>query len=161
MYNKKEGIQPVVCRTIMICPFCQHNETKVTDKRESTNSTTRRRRECLKCEKRFTTYEKVEPIERYVVKKDGRREPFNRDKIFLGIVKACEKRNVGYDQIEKIVRTIEENVMKAEKEISTKKIGESIMKQLKTIDKVAYIRFASVYKDFHDIDDFKTAIEQA
>jgi transcriptional repressor NrdR len=143
----------------MICPYCQHVETKVTDKRESKEAT-RRRRECLKCGMRFTTYERVEPIERYVIKKDGRRELFNRDKVFLGIVKACEKREIGHDKVEEIVREIEEKILKAEKEVPTKKIGEFIMKKLKKIDKVAYIRFASVYLDFEDINDFKLAMKQ-
>jgi len=143
----------------MICPYCQHLETKVTDKRESKEAT-RRRRECLKCEMRFTTYERVEPIERYVIKKDGRRELFNRDKVFLGIVKACEKRDIGHDKVEEIVREIEEKILKAEKEVPTKKIGEFIMKKLKKIDKVAYIRFASVYLDFENIDDFKEEIKE-
>lgn len=142
----------------MICPYCQHHETKVTDKRES-HDATRRRRECLKCEKRFTTYEKIDEIERYVVKKDGRREPFNRDKVFLGIVKACEKRDIGHDKIEAIVKELEEKT-KNEKEIQTKKIGEYVMKSLKKLDKVAYVRFASVYKDFKDMDDFKDVIKE-
>ncbi|HRZ85407.1 MAG TPA: transcriptional regulator NrdR [Candidatus Paceibacterota bacterium] len=144
----------------MICPFCQNDETKVTDKRESGDSTTRRRRECLKCGKRFTTYEKVDPVERYVIKKDGRRELFNRDKIFLGIIKACEKRDISHDQVETIVKEIEENIINNEKEIETKKIGEAIMKKLKKLDKVAYIRFASVYRDFEDIDDFKDVLNE-
>jgi transcriptional repressor NrdR len=137
----------------MICPYCQHPETKVTDKRESHEST-RRRRECLSCEKRFTTYEKIAEIERFVVKKDGRREPFNRDKVFLGMVKACEKRDIGHDKIETIVKELEEKIIKNEKEIETKKIGEFIMSKLKNLDKVAYIRFASVYLDFENPDDF-------
>lgn len=137
----------------MICPFCQGEETKVTDKRAS-NGSIRRRRECLKCNKRFTTYEKIEPIERYVIKKDGRRELFDRDKIFLGIVKACEKRNISHEQVENIVSDIEEKIMKKNKEIPTTKIGEAVMKQLKKLDKIAYIRFASVYRDFRDINDF-------
>lgn len=143
----------------MICPYCQYPETKVTDKRES-NENTRRRRECLKCGKRFTTYEKVAEIERYVIKKDGRREPFNRDKVFLGIIKACEKRDIGHDKIEEIVKEIEEKLFLNQKEISTNKIGEYIMKKLKKIDKVAYIRFASVYRDFEDVDDFKEIMKE-
>ncbi len=138
----------------MICPFCKHSETKVTNKRDS-HELTRRRRECLKCGKRFTTYEKTEPIERYVVKKDSRRERFDRDKIFLGIIKACEKRNISHEQAEKIVNEIEEKILLKNKEIPTKKIGEDIMKKLKKLDKVAYIRFASVYLDFGDVKDFK------
>ncbi len=143
----------------MICPFCTHKETKVTDKRESNNAT-RRRRECLKCKKRFTTYEKIEPIERFVIKKDGRREPYNKDKVFLSIIKACEKRNVSHDTVEKIVNDIEEKLLQKNKEIQTKKIGEFIMKKLKKLDKVAYIRFASVYRDFKDIGDFKDIMKE-
>jgi transcriptional repressor NrdR len=142
----------------MICPYCQHIETKVTDKRESNNAV-RRRRECLKCGKRFTTYERIDQIERYVIKKDGRREPFNRDKVFLGIVKACEKRDIGHDKIEAIVKELEDKIIKNEKEIPTKKIGEYIMEKLKLLDKVAYIRFASVYLDFDDINEFKKEIK--
>lgn len=114
----------------------------------------------MKCGKRFTTYEKVDPVERYVIKKDGRRELFNRDKIFLGIIKACEKRDISHDQVETIVKEIEENIINNEKEIETKKIGEAIMKKLKKLDKVAYIRFASVYRDFEDIDDFKDVLNE-
>ncbi|MFA5019951.1 MAG: transcriptional regulator NrdR [Candidatus Pacearchaeota archaeon] len=137
----------------MICPFCQSEETKVTDKRASSGAI-RRRRECLKCSKRFTTYEKIEPIERYVIKKDGRREPFNRDKIFLGIIKSCEKRNISHEQVEQIVSEIENKIIKKNKEVPTAKIGEAVMKNLKKLDKIAYIRFASVYRDFRDINDF-------
>src|SRR3989344_421462 len=122
----------------MICPFCGNNDTKVTDKRDS-QSDTRRRRECLKCKKRFTTYEKVDPIERYVIKKDGRREIFNRDKVFLGIIKACEKRDISHEKIEEIVKELEERIQN-QKEIPTRKIGEFIMYKLKKLDKVAYIR---------------------
>lgn len=141
----------------MRCPYCFHPETKVTDKRDSGDST-RRRRECLKCAKRFTTYEKIEPVERYVIKKDGRRERFDRDKVFLGIMKACEKRDIGHDEIEKIVKELEERIS-GRKEVSTKKIGEFIMKRLKKIDKVAYIRFASVYLDFESAEDFEKEVK--
>lgn len=144
----------------MRCPYCQTDETKVTDKRD-TNGATRRRRECLKCHKRFTTYEKIEQIERFVVKKDGRRERFDRDKVFRGIMKACEKRDIGHDKIELIVKELEEKVMNAKKEVPTKKIGEFIMKKLAKIDKVAYIRFASVYLDFEDLGDFREVIREA
>ncbi|MFA6022540.1 MAG: transcriptional regulator NrdR [Candidatus Pacearchaeota archaeon] len=143
----------------MICPHCQHIETKVTDKRESKGAT-RRRRECLKCSKRFTTYERFEEIDKFVIKKDGRREPFNRDKVFLGVIKACEKRNISHDQIDEVIKALESEVIKNEKEISTKKIGEFVMNKLKTIDKVAYIRFASVYRDFEDINDFKQELKE-
>ena len=144
----------------MKCPYCSHKETKVTDKRTSYEGI-RRRRECLnsKCEKRFTTYEKIEQIERYVVKKDGRREPFNKDKIYLGIVKACEKRDIGHDKIDIIINEIEDKIQN-QKEIKTEKIGEMIMKSLKKLDKVAYIRFASVYRDFEDVSDFNDLMKE-
>lgn len=141
----------------MRCPFCQNFELKVTDKRNS-EASIRRRRECIKCGKRFTTYEKVEPIERYVVKKDGRRELFNRDKVLLGIIKSCEKRNISHEQIEKILNELEEKYLIKNKEIPAKTIGEFVMKKLKKLDSVAYIRFASVYRDFQDISDFKKEI---
>jgi len=143
----------------MRCPYCQTNDTRVTDKRD-TQIGTRRRRECLKCEKRFTTYEKLEPVEKYVIKKDGRRERFERDKIFLSIIKACEKRDISHEEVEKIVSEIENKLIQKNKEIKTKKIGEYIMKRLKKIDKVAYIRFASVYMDFENIDDFKHVLKE-
>ena len=142
----------------MMCPYCSNEETKVTDKRD-TQEGTRRRRECLKCEKRFTTYEKIDVVERYVIKKDGRREPFNRDKVFLGILKACEKRDIGHNKIDSIVRELE-NKIQNQKEIQTKMVGEFIMKKLKPIDKVAYIRFASVYRDFKDLGDFKNLMKE-
>src|SRR3989344_7560250 len=138
----------------MLCPFCLHKETKVTNKRDVAGIT-RRRRECLKCKKRFTTYEKVELPEFFVVKKDGRREQYNRDKLLLGIVKACEKRAVPHDKIEKAVNEIEEKLRKKGREVKSMMIGELVMKALKKLDKVAYIRFASVYKDFKDVNDFR------
>ncbi|PIN94738.1 transcriptional repressor NrdR, partial [Candidatus Pacearchaeota archaeon CG10_big_fil_rev_8_21_14_0_10_30_48] len=98
---------------------------------------------------------KSEPLERYVVKKDGRRERFDRDKIFLGIIKSCEKRNISHEQVDQIVQEIENKMVAYKKEVPTEKIGEQIMKKLKRIDKIAYIRFASVYRDFHDVEDFK------
>lgn len=143
----------------MKCPFCGNIETKVTDKRDADDGTTRRRRECIKCERRFTTYERPE-IEIIVIKKDGRREPYNRDKINSGISKACEKRNISHDKIEEIINEIEEKLRKSGKEVSTNLIGELIMKALKKIDKIAYIRFASVYKEFQDIGDFKKEFKE-
>ena len=143
----------------MLCPFCLHKETKVTNKRDAENLT-RRRRECLKCRKRFTTYEKVESPEFFVVKKDGRREQYNKDKLLLGIVKACEKRAVSHEKIEKVVNEIEEKLRKKGKEVKSMMIGELVMKALKKLDKIAYIRFASVYKDFKDIDDFRNITKE-
>ncbi|MFH1307637.1 MAG: transcriptional regulator NrdR [archaeon] len=142
----------------MLCPYCKNSETKVTDKRDA-EKLTRRRRECLKCSKRFTTYERFELGNFYVIKKDKRREIYNRDKLLLGFVKACEKRPVSHDKIEKTVGEIEEKISK-KKEIESDIIGEMVMKALKKIDKVAYIRFASVYKDFQDVNDFKSAMKE-
>ena len=142
----------------MKCIFCG-SETHVTDKRESPDGT-RRRRECLKCKKRFTTYEKAEKKEFAVVKKDGRREAFSREKLRNGIIKACEKRPVTVDKIEKIINEIEENLRKKGKEIKTEVIGKMVMDKLKKLDKVAYIRFASVYMDFKSAKDFKKAVSE-
>ncbi len=142
----------------MKCVYCGA-ETKVTDKRESPEGT-RRRRECLKCKKRFTTYEKPEKKEIIVVKKDGRREKFSDGKLKSGIIKACEKRPISIEKIEKIVDEIEEKLRKKGKEIKSQFIGELVMNKLKKLDKVAYIRFASVYKEFKDVEDFKLAIKQ-
>ncbi len=146
----------------MKCPYCSYAETKVTDKRDSDEvGITRRRRECLKCEKRFTTYERVENLDLVVVKKDGRREQFDRKKLLTGIHKACEKRPVSTEDIEKKVDEIEAEVRKLEgKEISSKEIGELVMRKLKGLDKVAYIRFASVYKEFDDLETFKKELEK-
>lgn len=142
----------------MNCPFCGCEKTKVTNKRDS-HETIRRRRECLKCEKRFTTYEHIE-IEITVIKKDGRRESYNREKLKNGLTKACEKRPIPREDIEKAITEIEEKLMKKGGEITSKAIGELVMKVLKKIDKVAYIRYASVYRDFQDIDDFKQEIKE-
>ncbi len=142
----------------MKCIFCNSDETKVTDKRESPEGV-RRRRECLKCKRRFTTYEKPEKKEIVVVKKDGRREKFSVEKLKTGIVKACEKRPVSINKIDQIVQDIEDKISKIGKEVKTEKIGKMIMTQLKKIDKVAYIRFASVYLDFKDVEDFKKEVK--
>ena len=142
----------------MLCPYCGNDETKVTDKRDSKDET-RRRRECLKCGKRFTTHEHIVPVEIFVIKKDGRREAFSREKLRAGIIKACEKRNVSGDIIDRAVGYIEEKLKQHGNEVSSGVIGELVMKQLKKIDKVAYIRFASVYREFKDIDDFKNAVK--
>lgn len=140
----------------MKCPFCENTDTKVIESRETEEDlVTRRRRECNKCSNRFTTYERIE-INIRVIKKKGIRQQFNREKILKGIIKACEKREITQEQIEKIVSKIESFAMKKGlKELKTKTIGSIIMKELKKIDKVAYIRFASVYKDFEDIESFK------
>jgi len=139
----------------MLCPYCNNAETKVTDKRDS-EGTTRRRRECLKCGKRFTTYERVE-FDLTVVKKDGKREKFDRDKLKEGIEKAFEKLSVSAEKIDTIVSDIEARINRIAKgkEIKSSKIGEIVMNKLKKVNKVAYIRFASVYREFADIDDSK------
>jgi transcriptional repressor NrdR len=140
----------------MKCPSCQYNETKVIDSRLNGDGTSiRRRRECLKCEKRFTTYEYVENVPLMVVKRDGRRQPFDREKIISGIVKACEKRPVSIDKIESITGEIERVIQKKyDREVETKDIGELIMEKLAILDEVAYVRFASVYRQFRDVNQF-------
>lgn len=146
----------------MKCPYCGHSETRVIDKREPEDrKTVRRRRECTKCGKRFTTYERVETLDILVIKKDGLREPFDRDKIRSGIVKACIKRPVTAQQIDKIVDEIEAEVrLRPEKEITSKKIGEMVISKLKKFDKVAYVRFASIYREFTDLRDFQKALKE-
>src|SRR3989338_6281287 len=127
----------------MRCPYCNYSETKVIDTRESSDSdVTRRRRECLKCKKRFTTYERLESIQIRVIKKDGTREQFDRSKVMIGVMKACEKRPIDSEKIEKIVDEVESEILKVGKsEIPTKQIGEIVMKKLSKLDKIAYIRF--------------------
>ena len=143
----------------MECPYCSHINSKVTDKRKSPQGV-RRRRECLKCKKRFTTYEKIERGDFYVIKKDGRRELFNRDKLKSGIEKAFEKRPVSRDKIQQMVNEIEEQIRKrGKKEIKSSIIGDLVSKKIKRLDKVAYIRFASVYRDFEDIQDFRNVLK--
>ncbi len=145
----------------MKCPFCEHPDTKVIDSRHTEDGhAIRRRRECEKCSRRFTTYEKIEEVVLMVIKKDGSRETFDRNKIMSGIVKACEKRPVSVSDMEKIVDEIERglnNMM--EKEVSSTFIGELIMDNLKDLDEVAYVRFASVYRQFTDINTFISEIE--
>ncbi len=138
------------------CPYCLHEENKVIDKRNTEVNSTRRRRECLKCKKRFTTYERVESIDLVIIKKDGRREPFEKEKIRKGLIKACEKRPVSLEKIEQAVDKIEAELRKLKsKEIQSSIVGEKIMNRLKKLDKVAYVRFASVYRSFADITDFQ------
>ena len=145
----------------MKCPFCEHPDTKVIDSRHTEDGhAIRRRRECEKCSRRFTTYEKIEEVVLMVIKKDGSRETFDRNKTMSGIVKACEKRPVSVSDMEKIVDEIERglnNMM--EKEVSSTFIGELIMDKLKDLDEVAYVRFASVYRQFTDINTFISEIE--
>lgn len=140
----------------MKCPFCQHPESKVIDSRMGKDGASiRRRRECEKCEKRFTTYERIEESFPFVVKKDGRREPYDRMKVISGFQKACEKRPVSVEAIEHSVNTIEAQLMElGEKEIPSTQLGELVMSALKDLDDVAYVRFASVYRSFKDIGEF-------
>jgi len=140
----------------MKCPFCAHQEDKVIDSRESKeNNVIRRRRECLKCAKRFTTYEKIELIPIMVVKKDNRREEFDREKLLNGIITACEKRPISMDVLEQIVNDVERKLWNdMSKEVTSEEIGELVMKKLHDLDAVAYVRFASVYRQFEDIGDF-------
>jgi len=140
----------------MKCPFCGNTENKVIDSRISKDGDAiRRRRECVSCGKRFTTYEFVEEVLPTVVKKDGRREPFDRTKIRSGIKKACEKRPISTDEIERIVDRIEQRCQEyPDKEIPASVIGEQVMKELQNLDGVAYVRFASVYREFRDVSDF-------
>ncbi|HYO53608.1 transcriptional regulator NrdR [Archangium sp.] len=140
----------------MRCPFCQDAENKVIDSREShEGSVIRRRRECLQCKRRFTTYERVEELYPLIVKKDGRRETFDRDKLLVGLKKACEKRPVSADQLEETVVAIERLLQgMGEKEVPSSVIGEEVMRRLHALDEVAYVRFASVYRSFRDISEF-------
>ncbi|HLB24742.1 MAG TPA: transcriptional regulator NrdR [Nitrospirota bacterium] len=140
----------------MKCPFCGHIEDKVVDSRLSADGEAiRRRRECEKCARRFTSYERVEEIMPMVVKKDGRREPFDRQKVLSGLKKACEKRPISIATLESVADDIEKKLLEgAEKEISSSAVGEEIMKRLQELDKVAYVRFASVYREFKDINEF-------
>ncbi|MBU4311725.1 MAG: transcriptional regulator NrdR [Candidatus Omnitrophica bacterium] len=140
----------------MKCPFCGHKEDKVIDSRSSEEGRSiRRRRECLKCKRRFTTYENIEETSLMVIKKDGRREPFDRKKILAGIQKACEKRPISTQQLEELVDRIEHTLQsKFEKEVEASAVGELLMELLYGLDEVAYVRFASVYRQFKDINQF-------
>jgi transcriptional repressor NrdR len=145
----------------MKCPFCGFVNDKVVDSRESKEGESiRRRRECLKCEKRFTTYERIDEIPYMVVKKDGRREKFDRQKVLAGVLRACEKRPVSMGKMEQIVNEVESYVIdSAERERKTSEVGEMIMSRLKKLDKVAYVRFASVYMDFKDVKEFMNELK--
>jgi transcriptional repressor NrdR len=146
----------------MKCPFCGFENDKVVDSRESKEGESiRRRRECLKCEKRFTTYERIDEIPYMVVKKDGRREKFERQKVLNGLLHACEKRPVSIGKLEQIVNQAEAFVIdSADRERTTSEIGELIMERLKHLDKVAYVRFASVYLDFKDVKEFMSELKE-
>ncbi len=146
----------------MICPFCNSGKTRVIDKREiSSGSVTRRRRECIECGKRFSTYERIEALDIYVIKKDGRREPYERAKLRAGISKACEKRPISQETINEIIDKIENELRQMKSiEVRSQIIGEKVMKELRRLDKVAYIRFASVYREFADITDFQKELRE-
>jgi transcriptional repressor NrdR len=145
----------------MKCPYCGFTQDKVIDSRESKEADSiRRRRECERCTRRFTTYERLDEIPYMVVKKDGRREKFDRKKVLAGLLHSCQKRKVSATQMEQIVDAVESAVVDSpERERSTREIGELIMTRLKDIDTVAYIRFASVYRDFNDVNEFKEELE--
>jgi len=145
----------------MRCPYCGHLEDKVVDSREAGDGqATRRRRECLGCSRRFTTYERIEEILPSVVKKDGRREPFDRKKILEGLTRACQKRPVSASQIEALISTVERQVQElGEKEIPSRVVGEAVMTRLRDLDPVAFVRFASVYRAFEDVGDFMSELE--
>lgn len=140
----------------MNCPFCGHKHDRVIDSRESKEGDViRRRRQCLACERRFTTYERIDEVPYMVVKKDGRRERFDRQKVLTGLLKACEKRPVGMSKLAEIVDDVEARLAeRPDREISTTEIGEYVMERLRALDKVAYVRFASVYRDFQDVEAF-------
>lgn len=145
----------------MKCPSCSYAETKVIDSRLVGEGTSiRRRRECLKCEKRFTTYEYIEEMPLMVIKRDGRRQPFDRKKIISGLIKACEKRPVSVEKMEEITSEIERILQKQyDREVNSKEIGELIMEKLAALDEVAYVRFASVYRQFRDVNQFMNELK--
>ncbi len=144
----------------MRCPYCGHLEDRVVDSREAQDGqATRRRRECLGCQRRFTTYERIEEVLPQVVKKDGRREPFDRAKIVEGVATACQKRPVSAEQVQALVSAVERELQElGEKEIRTSVIGEAVMRRLRELDEVAYVRFASVYRAFRDVGEFMTEL---
>jgi transcriptional repressor NrdR len=145
----------------MKCPYCGHLEDKVVDSRESKEGEViRRRRECLGCGKRFTSYERIDQIPHMVVKKDGRREPFDREKVMAGLRKACEKRPIPTKTLETIVDRVEDMVQESpDREVPTGAVGEFLMERLRELDRVAFVRFASVYRDFKDVDQFMATLK--
>ncbi|WP_353094047.1 transcriptional regulator NrdR [Tissierella praeacuta] len=146
----------------MKCPFCSYFESKVVDSRPTDEGQTiRRRRECIKCNKRFTTYEKIEEIPLIIVKKNGNRESYDRNKLLNGIIKACEKRPVSMSTIENVVDEVEKNLDNSlQREVKSEKIGEIVMDRLKDIDEVSYVRFASVYRQFKDLNSFMEELKK-
>lgn len=145
----------------MRCPFCNNTDAKVVDSRASKDGDAiRRRRECLSCSRRYTTYERIEEITQMVIKKDGRREPFDRWKLKAGILKAIEKRPVTLDQVESLIDEVERKLFSStDHEVSTDTIGEVVMGKMKNIDEVAYVRFASVYRQFKDLNEFMNELK--
>lgn len=144
----------------MKCPACSTEQSKVIDKRDTSDFRIRRRRECLKCKKRFTTFEDIQFEEVVVIKKDGRREIFDKNKLYIGISRSCQKRPVSREQIDLIVDEVEQILRKNPKnEVPTKKVGELVMNRLKKVDEISYIRFASVYKSFTDLESFEQALK--
>ena len=145
----------------MRCPYCAHPEDRVVDSREAQEGqATRRRRECLGCGRRFTTYERIEDVLPHVVKKDGRREPFDRRKILEGLERACQKRPVSREQLDDLVSTVERHVQElGEREVPSHVVGERVMERLRSLDAVAYVRFASVYRAFTDVGEFMSELE--
>ncbi len=146
----------------MRCPFCGHTEDHVVDSREWGDGTqVRRRRECLQCAKRFTTYERIEEVPALVIKRDGQREPYDRTKVLAGLIRACEKRPVTSRQLEAMADAVEAAVnRKDDREIASEEIGQILMKRLRALDQVAYVRFASVYRRFEDIEQFLVELER-
>ncbi|RPI08822.1 MAG: transcriptional repressor NrdR [Acidobacteriales bacterium] len=146
----------------MNCPFCGHKQDRVVDSRESREAdVVRRRRQCLKCKRRFTTYERIDEVPYMVVKKDGRREKFDRQKVLSGLLKACEKRPVPMAKLAEMVDEMEAKLSEsAEREVSTTEIGEMLMDRLRALDKIAYVRFASVYRDFQDVEAFLNELKK-
>ena len=146
----------------MNCPYCGFKEDKVVDSRATSGNTAiRRRRECLKCGQRFTTYEYIEDVSLMVIKKDGRRQSFDRKKILTGIIKACEKRPISVEKMEEIVTGVERTIQKkSDREVSSRLIGELVTEKLKLLDDVAYVRFASVYRQFQDVSEFMKALSE-
>ena len=146
----------------MKCPYCERPETKVLDKRETdAGHITRRRRECLSCARRFTTYERAEVLNLFIIKKDKRREAFNREKLKRNLMKACEKRPISHEAIDRLIANIDQELINMRKsEIESRLLGELVMAALKDFDKVAYIRFASVYRDFKDVEDFEKELRE-
>ena len=146
----------------MRCPYCNHNEDKVIDSRETMEgSSIRRRRECINCGKRFTTYEYIEKTPLMVIKKDGRREPFNREKIISGLMRASQKRSISMERIEKLVSEVEAAIQKkVDREVESRYIGELVIEKLAKLDDVAYVRFASVYRQFKDVNQFMKELKE-